>query len=66
MEAQYLSVPVYLLGGIVFFVSSFPHQCCGTEKRTDIAFQVAAIMGDKYKLRGTVSMSQALERADIR
>ncbi|CAG9950106.1 unnamed protein product [Clonostachys rosea f. rosea IK726] len=33
MEAQYLSVPVYLLGGIVFFT--------------------AAIMGDKYKLRGT-------------
>ncbi|KAK7219159.1 hypothetical protein V2G26_007162 [Clonostachys chloroleuca] len=33
MEAQYLSVPVYLLGGIVFFA--------------------AAIMGDKYKLRGT-------------
>jgi hypothetical protein len=33
MEAQYLSVPVYLLGGIVFFVSSSPHQCCGNEER---------------------------------
>jgi MFS family permease len=33
-EAQYLSVPVYLLGGVSFFV--------------------AAKIGDKYRLRGTV------------
>ncbi|CAG9970426.1 unnamed protein product [Clonostachys byssicola] len=33
MEAQYLSVPVYFLGGVSFFA--------------------AAIVGDKYKLRGT-------------
>ncbi|KAL2279620.1 hypothetical protein FJTKL_13308 [Diaporthe vaccinii] len=38
LQAQYLSVPVYLLGGISFFIT----------------VQTATVLGDKWKVRGTV------------
>lgn len=69
LQAQYLSVPVYLLGGISFFVSRLLRDANNWKGTVmvdwQITVQTAAVLGDKWKVRGTVRGSVDMRVASL-